>query len=333
MSDEIEMRDRQVAISNAWHNKTIIASPVTRELAMPYNMRAEQVFCELTSDQLGDTPRSLRLPNIMQLVADDDELPIAMPYNADTYFPVTLDEFWELVGKVNGTLESAGTLRDRKWLFASVKVGDEFKVGQREFRNYVSILDSVGHDMSLQVCYTNTCTVCANTFRQTLADSTKLGRIQHRGDFTERLKLLHKMLDNFNSVAKRSQEIITEAATAEADEGEARCWLAGVTAFAARTSKLSMGDVRAVARMGELYRKGAGNEGKTRLDTFQGLTQFHTHESGAQRTGTDQWYVSEFGTSAAVKEAAFERLSANQWDATAAAGKSLLAKAGAYFAS
>jgi len=320
MSHEIEERDRQCGLENAWHGLTTIVPEVTREIAHPFEV--EPCPCPIERDGA-----LIHEDQWYRLVATDDGLPVGPPYNPKTYSPSSIALFWTLIEEAmkdrEYTVVSAGSVRDRQRIFASIQVSESFEVGNREFREYLNILDSFDGTASLQARYSNICVVCNNTFSASLNNGKQLGRAVHKGNLTESAGRIAKAVDLFFSKAEEVKKTLAIAFANDCTESEARCWLAAVDNY--KKKKLTQSDVQRIARLTELFRLGDGNCGQNRLDAFQGLTQFHTHES-CKRPGVakrlKQFISSNFGPSNNVKERGLVAL--NDWDTYVAEGDRLL---------
>ena len=305
-----------------WHNMTNVVDAVTRENSMPF----ELVPCTVNADYNG---KNIQLDNQKILIADDDLLPVGVTYR-DSYVPPTVAGFWQILadglGDTPYTVHSAGTIRNRTQMFASIKISDGFTIGKREFKDFITLMDSCDTSMSCIAVYSNTCVVCSNTFQTALRNGDELGRAKHSKGFNDNVERLVKAIHAFAGTSKEIRDTLIDADMNDCDEAEARCWFAGVN-FAGQ-STLSLTDVQKVARQGELFRYGRGNLGATRLDAFSALTEFHTHESALRNRGGDgQWMSSEFGSSARIKERALNSLEI--WHTVRARGHSLLKKANA----
>ena len=329
MSHEIEERDVQAGVSQAWHNLTTIVPEVTKEIAHPFEVAAMSlVTVKDEVESAGLIPSGYQI-----LIATDDGLPVGPPFNPATYTPSSVGLFWSIIETAlkdrDYTIASAGSVKDRTRLFASIQINDHYEVGGRVFQDFLTLLDSFDSSTSLQARYSNTCVVCNNTFNAALNNGKNLGKAKHTGDLFEAAGRIAESIETFFSKALEVKKVLGIAHATDVTEFQARCWVAGVDC--AKKSKLSPSDVQRVARMTELFRHGKGNDGKTQLDAFQGLTEFHTHESGKRFSDKlkkiGQWMSSEFGSSADVKTRALEAL--ESWDAYQAKGYELLKKADA----
>jgi len=321
MSHEIESRDIQCGLENAWHNLTTVANPVTREIAHPFEVKPWNI-------QAVD-PNTLRivpLDNNKILLASDDQLPIGLPYQ-DSYVPNTIANFWKTLDEgMDGApfeVVSAGSIRNRAQIFVSIRITDGFKIGDREFKDYITLMDSFDKSMAFTCLYSNVCVVCANTFSAAMRDGKAIGRAKHSKGFDGNTNRLVQAIDMFAGYSARFNALLSEANKTLVEEAEARCWIAGVNCEKA----MGLSDLQKVARMTELFRFGKGNAGSTRLDAFSGVTDFHSHESVRSTEANAQWMASEFGTSRLIKGRALDGL--EKWDQFHDRGRGLLKDAGA----
>ena len=332
MSHDIKERDIQAGIAQAWHNLTTVVDKVTRKIAMPFEARPHQLYYAEGLKQATSPDDFVPANGYRLLIADDDNLPIAEAYNAETYCPTTIGAFWDLIERGMGDtpyeVVSAGTVDNRRKLFASIKVSDGFKIGEREFKDFITLQDSFDKSMSCQLRYSSICTVCHNTFKANLSAGTKISSAKHSKGFEGKLEMMADALDAFAGTSAQFEAALREANEQKATEDEARAWIAGVDANGS-AKKMNSSDVQRVARMTELFRRGKGNAGETRLDAFSGVTDFHTHESSSRVTRANaQWINSEFGSSQKAKEIALSSLNGAAWEKAVEVGSRRLAAVG-----
>lgn len=315
-------RDIQAGLEMGWHNLTTIVPVVTKEVAHPY----EVIPCEIAATRPGEDPIPLAGKKI--LIASDDLKPIGSTYE-ESYVPNSIESFWNTIedglGDTPYQIVSAGSLENRNKIFASIKITDGFKIGEREFKDFISLIDSFDKSMSFRVLYSNICVVCSNTFNAVMNRGNNIARAKHSKGFEGNRDRMVEAIDEFAGTSARFKALMEEAHIAKTEEQEARCWIAGVDADGQKS--LSLGDLRKIARMTELFRHGKGNKGETRLDAFQGLTEYHTHESTRLKESNSQWLTSEFGASARVKTRALDAL--QDWQGFRDRGHKLLKEAGA----
>ncbi len=91
MSHEIEQRDRQYGLIQAWHGLTQIVPTVTSEIAFPWGIQLEQVY-------YGTGAGQKQHDRWVVPVADDDKLPLGngTPVNLESYTIRTPADLWQL---------------------------------------------------------------------------------------------------------------------------------------------------------------------------------------------------------------------------------------------
>ena len=304
MSAGITERDQQHGLSQAWHGQSKIREVVTLEEALPFDVM-EAVVCHKFSKP-DDTGLIREFINedttFKRLVATDDWLPIGEPYGP-SYNPSSVKLFKSIVAKafedVPHRIVSAGSVDDRCKLFCSIQTTEGFRIGDHEFKDYISILDSFDKSTSLTARYSNICCVCANTVAMALKAGTEIGKAKHTAMLELNVQRLLDAIDAFVGTSAQFQAMLKEADQTVCVRDEARAWLTGI---AGRNSdSMTNGLKQKTARMVELFDNGKGNAGRTRLDAFSAITEFETHESTNRKGQTAQYYTSEFGASAQTK--------------------------------
>jgi hypothetical protein len=329
MSHQIETRDIQIARENAWHGKTTIREEVLPTEAHPYELIESPIYYKVAQANEAGVMEDVMVesPTFKQLIASDDFLPVGDPYGS-TYHPSNIEKFWNVVKKGMGEtpyeIVSAGSVDDRRKIFASLKVSEGFRVGDREFKDYINIIDSFDKSTSFTTRYNNVCIVCANTFAASMQMGDEVGKAKHTLNLDVNIERLIKAINAFVGTSSHYKTLLTEAEATPCSRDEARSWLMGVEG---RNAKLATNGMKQKsARMVELFDNGKGNEGRTRLDAFSAATDFHSNESTNRKEGNAQFMTSEFGSSAAVKQLVVSNFR-QDWDKYVRHGESLLNEA------
>ena len=326
MSDLIQIRDIQAGIADAWHHKTTIVDPVTRENSMPWEVIESTIFYKVQKINGYGLVEDILIedPEFKTLLASDDFLPVGQPYGK-SYCPTSIEMFWKIIEQGMGDtpyqIISAGTVDNRQKVFASIKVSDGFRVGDREFKDYITLLDSFDKSTSLQARYSNVCVVCANTFAANMASGQQIGKAKHTIMIELNIKRLIDAIDQFAGTSRTFQALLEEAYATPCPRDEARAWITGIEGR--NNDALTNGMKQKTARMIELFDGGLGNSGRTRLDAFSALTDFHSHESTNRKGEDSQYLSSEWGTSAQVKTLAVSRFK-DDWSKHVRHGERLL---------
>ena len=310
MSHGLTERDIQAGIEDAWHKKTHVVDTVTRFNSMPWDVVPSPVF---TYDPKSDNPEDLiEIPKTHILMANDDGLPVGQPY-ADTYCPSTVDKFWSIIDKslsgIKHKVVSAGSIFNRQRIFASIKLTDSFYVGDREFKDYLTIMDSFDKSTSLQCKYNNVCVVCANTFAVSMNTGKKVGRVKHTKNLQSGIEGLIESIQGFTHQSEIVKRNLAKYHQRKVGNDEARAWFTAIES--GNLKEVTNGAKQKVARLMELYESGRGNQGETQLDVLSAYTEFYTHESSNRKEEGSQYIASEWGTSATKKSQVFSSFEAN----------------------
>lgn len=295
-------RDIQAGTEMAWHGKTTLAEVVTKEIAFPYEIERQPIF-----SQSGE-----QIPGWSVFVCSDDGKIAGKPV-ADTYVAISNSRFWEMVinsvGGCGYTIESAGTLFDRSRRFVSVKLGtdgEEFKVGERAFKNRLSIVDSIDGSTRLYAVNTSTCIVCRNTSIVAMRDKSGAFNLtaKHTPSLVLKIEDMEKAIDAYIGSTAQFRAALVQAESVPVKPENAREAFAGFLGNE-RGEALSTRSLNTVGRLVSLYRGGAGNRGETLLDVYSAVTDFYTHEhsGGESKPGfrMKQFMASEYGSGARAK--------------------------------
>lgn len=308
MAAHIENRDVQAGIEQAWHGMTKVVTEVKFDDAFPFEIERLPLLVA------NDTP----LDGWSYFRCSDDGKPAGVPV-AESYSALTNARFWEIVqnavGGSGAIIESAGTIFDRCRRFVTVKLNtdvDDFKVGERIFKNRFSLLDSIDGSTNFYGVNSSTCVVCANTFAVVMGDSSGEFRfkLRHSKNLLPKIENMEKAIDSFVGVTAQFQKALVVANEIPVSVPDARALFAGWAAT--ETSGISARTYNTVGRLTDLFVSGAGNRGETLLDAFSAVTDFYSHESSG---GTDQpgfrmkqTISSEFGSASRKKQDFFATL-------------------------
>lgn len=322
MAHKIEIRDRQASPNMAWHGLTTICNPVTKECAFPWEVEAVKVHLPDGSPLV--LSEDGKRKNVQILVASDDGKPIGLPFT-ESYVYNTTQRFWDTIHSalegVPFTVESAGSLKNRSRIFASVKVADDWKIGEREFKDFLSFLDSFDKSISYESHYSSHCIVCANTAAMSIQDAINRlakgnpnafrSKARHSKNFTSNVDKVKQAVEDFIGVRSLFKTALEEFASKPITSVKARETFMGFVADE-KTEEASTRAINTVERLSELFAGGKGNSGKTRLDAFSAVTDFYSHESSGGENKIKQWESSEFGSGRRKKEEFFDLLSGSE---------------------
>ena len=305
MAHGITKRDRQEARHMGWHGLT----QINENLNLKNNWLTEWDIQEVGLKTTGD----VEVPFKILTGTDDDEV-IGRPF-AGTYTPVSNKAFLGMIeeaisGVKGAVVESVGSVNNRGRVFVSISIKgmDKFKVGQREFKDYLNAGN--GHDQTSAVWVnaSNICTVCNNTFNMNLNGEQDVKvKVKHSKDVVARMENITEIIDAYCGTQARFKAEFERLMTQPMKEEQARNFYAG---FLLRNDnaehsvrELGPKTFAKVERMTELFVSGRGNNGDDRADCFQGGTEYYTHFS-TRNEGKNiqrQFYSSDFGLGRTAK--------------------------------
>lgn len=306
MAHRIEQRDKQQGREMAWHGLT----DINQNLGLENNWLTEWDI-ETRRLELDGEETEFNI-----LVGSDDKKVIGKPF-ANSYRPITNMDFLAMIKEstsgIKGiTVETVGSVcnRGRVFVSLSLKNSSSYKIGNRQFKDYLNFGN--GHDQSsvLWVNNTNICTVCNNTFSYNLQNekSDVDVRVFHRGDVEVKLTNMAEIIDAHIGTQAQYKAEFERLMSIDIDTTNARSLFAGWSLRNDKEKELSTRGLNKINRLTELFVSGAGNSGKNRADAFSAVTDYYTHESTRNRGANvgSQFVSSEFGLGRMAKQ--------NFWD-------------------
>jgi phage/plasmid-like protein (TIGR03299 family) len=236
----------------------------------------------------------------------------------ENYGLMTDQKFFEILEQVyNGraVVETAGTLRNgrRVWCLVkrdqwSVTTGDKVMT----YDLWVNRHDGSG---CWELHRTNVRVVCSNTWQMAIGNGrNRVIGIAHRANILDHVKSALATLEvvQKNEAAERAK--VQALAAAKFSYSEAESFFKVLVGLRDGDDKATR-MINQVNSMNELFVRGTGNEGKTRWDAFNAVTEFVDHSRTIRLTnGRSQsearFESSLFGSGDAVKAKAFELLTA-----------------------
>ena len=311
MSHEIEERDSQTGIEQAWHGETIVVETITKENSgIIYGMETRPLYIKKSDGTDVETGHK-------QIVSLDDELPIGKPVS-DGYCLIDnnriFDLFSDALAGMKHQIVSVGTVCDRSKGFVSIKLDEAFQAASRNTEPLLNILWGHGGNISLIARSGFVVTVCANTFAVNLGKKGKDFNLslKHTKNALDRIDNMGKAIELHAGVAAEFQLAMDSFEAQPCDEENARKIVSGIITPITfeRDLNVATRTRNNINRIVELYATGAGNSGKNLADVFNGATDYYSHESsGGDTNRTKQFVSSEFGSGQNMKEVFFDALS------------------------
>lgn len=162
----------------SWQQQAGLDWTVSKRPVM-YNAQRENIHGERV-------PTPVPFKDKFVIARDSDDRPYAVV--SDRYKPVQpkeiLEFFRDLVSNFGMTIETAGSLRDGKRVWALAKTGDAHKVmGVDEVDSYIMLATSYDLTFSTLAQFTSVRVVCNNTLQQSFSNASARVTIPHFRDF------------------------------------------------------------------------------------------------------------------------------------------------------
>ena len=329
MSHGITNRDRQEARHMGWHNLT----QINEVLDLKNNWLTKWDIQEVGLKTVGDVEVPFKI-----LTGTDDNQVIGKPF-AGTYTPVSNKAFLDMIGEAisgvkGAVVESVGSVNNRGRVFVSLSIKgmDKFKVGNREFLDYLNFGN--GHDQTSAVWTnaSNTCTVCDNTFSMNLNGEQEVKcKVKHSKDVIARLDNIVEIIDAYAGTQAKFKAEFERLMNEPMKTDKARNLFAGWMIRSTNEDggkDLGPKTLTKVNRITELFEKGKGNSGENRADAFSAVTDFYSHESvrNSGKNVARQLFSSEYGLGRMAKSSFWNVIrNDDSVNAFAANGKKALA--------
>lgn len=315
MAHLMQSNDIQNGVEMAWHKLTKIKTSEEMEAeGFPFDYVKRDLLIALPE---GTVP----LKDWYSICGTDDNKAIGIPQSTSFNF-LTNEGFMKIVREtLKGTgakIVSLGTFSGRAKRYVSIKCGSEFeqfKVGNRHFRNLLNLQDAVDGTMKLLGVGSNTCIVCGNTFKISLDESLKDGAfrawLRHTKNHAlpEKIENFQELLDSYHNASALFKKLLEHGEGTKVSAKTADLVFRGFTSLTG--SQIDLDNVKpfskqretTVTRLNELFVRGAGNNGETANDLFSAITDFYSHEN-TQKSRGSMWQheSSEIGLGAKEKE-------------------------------
>ena len=286
MSSGILSQDFQFGTAQAWHGLTQIKTAEEMLAGFPYDFKRVPLKFEIngTQHEAGGNYLIVSTDNNLPVGVDEDNGQFSgAECRRPSFGYMSNAEFFQLVqntiGNTGFEIASTGTLGNRQKRFVSLKPSKftAFRVGGRDFKNHLNLMDAIDGTMNLLARYNNTCVVCANTFAVAIKEGDKVACNPHTKRHLERIPEFEKTIEAFFGYAKQFEKLLNVMDETPIDSGEAKNLFAGFLNDG-KKDELSSRRWGQVETLVSLFETGKGNGGKTALDAFSAVTDFYTHE-------------------------------------------------------
>ena len=230
------------------------------------------------------------------------------------------EEFFGILDQVyqgRAVVETAGTLRNGRRVWALVKrddwavtAGDTIK----SFDLWVNRHDSSG---CFELHRTNVRVVCQNTWNLAIGDGrNRVIGVPHRSGILGNVKAAVATIAAANAKEVEERKRVTALAQVKMSFIDAESFFKELVGLKDDKDESSTRLKNQVDQLETLFARGSGNEGRTRWDAFNAVTEFVDHNRTVRMTGNRSGAEARFessllGSGDTVKARAFDLLSVN----------------------
>jgi len=299
MSHNLTERDQQIGLKQAWHGLTTVVDAI--DVKDNYLTQWDVERKPLT--YINNVEEEVETGFGILVGSDDDEI-IGRPMSP-SYKPITNEKFMDLVSDAinrlpKAKIESMGSVCNRGKVFVTVSLDghDKYKVGDREFKDFLNFGNSHDQTSKLWVNNTNTCTVCDNTFSFNLnSKEGQIGSAVHRGDVELKLADIANLVDSYLGTQEDFRKKFENLLKKKIDSKKAKQLFTGFLTRNNPREGVSTRCLNTVDSLDNLFKRGAGNRGESYADVFSAVTDYYTHNStrGGGKSKSNQYVSSEFG--------------------------------------
>lgn len=299
MAHNIKENDAQVGLSQAWHGLTDVVDKIDVKdnvLTKWDVVRKPLTYVDVDGNEQ-ETGYGI-------LVGSDDDKIIGRP-TSPSYKEITNEKFLDLVSDAmkrlpNAKIESIGSVCGRGKVFVTVSLAGhkKYKVGDREFEDYLNFGNAHDQTSKLWINNTNVCTVCDNTFTYNLnSQSSMVGSAVHRGDIELKLADLSNVVEDFLGTQEDFRNKFDKLLKRKITDKKANALFTGFLMRNNPKEGLSTRCLNTVDALNTLFKRGKGNRGENYADVFSAVTDYYSHNStrGKGKNRLNQYVSSEFG--------------------------------------
>lgn len=324
--------DKVVATEPTWHRMEELKRVITfEESGLDWEVLSRPVYSE--GNRLTDAgPVIPGYQEIFSMGPGAEHIHLALMKKR--YTAIQPKAVWEFMEKaldgVACVVTCAGSLEDRKKIFISVRLTGKGKEsfyvnGDKYFAN-LNFLSSNDGSTELEVFDSGIRVVCLNTFnfsRALMCQSKIRGKARHTKNNAIKIEKIAGQVNTILESRKVFVEHCEGMAKHAVTKDEAYTWAVG-WGFPSHREKPSAQVLANAEAIADAFERGDGNNGKTRYDLFNGVTQHFTRNT--TRSDSNVYQSSFVGLGATRKGEAFDIIaSPERYKYVLAAGKKAVA--------
>lgn len=191
----------------------------------------------------------------------------------------------DVIGSGQAVYETAGSLREGKVIFMTVKLPDNAKVGDDQIEKYILLTSSHDGSLSLQVRWTPVRVVCMNTLGMALAGHTdsmmKIRHTRNYGNKVEQAREVLKLTDHYYHVM---EEEFNRLLDEQFNIGQMQTFAEQLLPADGEASTKTKNNR---AKIVELFSLGRGNKAvaNTKWAAFNAVTEYVDHFATTRKRG------------------------------------------------
>jgi phage/plasmid-like protein (TIGR03299 family) len=190
-------------------------------------------------------------------------------------------------------IENVGYLSYGAKVFAQAKVNQEFQVIGESYKAYITLLNGHVGNASVAIGPSATRVICGNTFAMAYSELGE--KYRHHAGVNEKVLSSQAVLNYVNGAMEKYSQSVDKLATATCSHSQFRNAVAEI--YGKEESRL-----RHAEKLENLFRYGAGNEGKTFYDVFNAVTDYASNFS--RKTDSGRFGYANFGKGARINQRA-----------------------------
>jgi phage/plasmid-like protein (TIGR03299 family) len=212
--------------------------------------------------------------------------------------------------------ETAGSLFGGKIVWFLAKVGKDWAVNGDKFGQFVLVY--LSHDGTLAVTarFVTVRVVCANTLSAAISGVKAQVSIRHTKNFRDKVEEAHRVMKLQSIHSREFEKAMQKLAAEKVNEKAAWSFLNSLIPSEEKQERFATeakGPERARNEIFTLFREGKGNEGKSRYDLLNGVTEYVDHKRNTRIHGEtnpleQRFEATQLTTGAGMKEKAFQLL-------------------------
>jgi len=226
----------------------------------------------------------------------------------DSYGVISNEQWFDCLKKsIEGTdckITSAMTIHGGLKFIASAKVGDNVMKIKRQNGSkdtlLMNLIFATGHDgtMSGTAYDSGVRPICQNTFLASLMQKGDINlKVRHTKNASIAIENLPAVLNAILTSRVELKEVLEYLDSCKVDNNEALAMAAGYFLLDAKEKTLTTRSLNAATEIVALFSRGAGNNGETLYDLWNGATEYWTSGEGTGRNAdqTTKRYKAAFG--------------------------------------